>query len=94
MISHLSFNIVQKCIKNAIASFRPKFWKVGLSQKNENYMSNECILFGLLFGIDFSTFCENNTCQNLSQNGAIKYKWHNFWYLEFLFQVNVFIGCI
>ena len=48
--------------------------------------------------------CENHTCQNLSQNEAItlftdfctilKYKWPRFWYLKFLFQLNVSIGCI
>ena len=56
------------------------------------------------FGIYFSMFFENHSCQNLSQNDAItffidfctiiKYKWPNFWHLKFLFQLNVFIGCI
>ena len=67
-------------------------------------MLNECIQSHLLFGIYFLMFCENNICENLSQNDAImfftdfctiiKYKWPNFWYLKFLFQLNVFIGCI
>ena len=52
----------------------------------------------------FLMFCENSMCENLSQNDAItvfidfcttiKYKWPNFWNLKFLFQLNVFIGCI
>ena len=56
------------------------------------------------FGIYFSMFFENHSCQNLSQNDAItffidfctiiQYKWPNFWHLKFLFQLNVFIGYI
>ena len=55
------------------------------------------------FDIYLFTFCENHTCQNLSQNDAItfftdfcttiKYKWPNFLYLKFLFQLNLFVGC-
>ena len=53
----------------------------------EKYMLNECIRSRLSFAIYFFMFCENHSCQNLSQNDAfmlfthfctiIKYRWPN-----------------
>ena len=47
-------------------------------------------------------FCENHTIQNLAQmmqllfitifSPILNNKWHNFWYLKFLFQLNMLIG--
>ena len=56
-----------------MTTFCYKFCDVWFSQKNENYMPNECIRSCLSFGIYFSTFCENHTLHNLSPNDAIAF---------------------
>ena len=74
------------------------------SQNIEKYMPIERGDRMHLFWHIFFHVYENHICQNLSQNDAIifftkfctiiKYKSPNIWYLKFLFQLNVFIGCI
>ena len=64
---------MQKSDKKRNGVFSTKILESMVFKKGGNYKPNECIWSRLLFGIYFSKFRENQTCQNLGQNDAITF---------------------
>ena len=88
----------QKCL------FNLNLRKYGFHKRRKNYVKWIYSIMSF-FGIYFCIFYGNHTFQNLGLKdyyfflqifalAILYYKWPNFCYLKFLFQMNVFIGCI